>query len=158
MLASLATLKGCIINCPKDQFNARHNDYPFSQVIFHAVFYCDYYLSKGEEEFFQQYFHKENKSTFDDYEELEDRLPTKLYTYDFLISYINHCKVKIENVFSKIGEEELSERPAIRKDLNSRMELFIYVIRHIQHHAAQLGLRIQMVTKEEMKWIKRGWK
>jgi hypothetical protein len=35
----------------------------------------------------------------------------------------------------------------------SRAELYIYLIRHIQHHAAQLGLRIQNMTGIELQWI-----
>jgi hypothetical protein len=71
MLASLATLKACIENCPKEQLNGKHKDYPFSQVAFHALFYCDYYLSGSKDEFFNQDFHMANESIFDDYESSE---------------------------------------------------------------------------------------
>jgi hypothetical protein len=37
-------------------------------------------------------------------------------------------------------------------------ELLIYITRHTQHHAAQLGLRVQQITGQELKWIRAGWK
>jgi hypothetical protein len=37
------------------------------------------------------------------------------------------------------------------------MELLIEIARHIQHHAAQLGLRIQQITGKELQWVNSGW-
>ena len=52
--ASLITLKNCIESCPIEEWDKNHNDYPFSQVVFHTLFYCDFYLSKNEDEFKNQ--------------------------------------------------------------------------------------------------------
>jgi hypothetical protein len=158
LLASLATLKSCIQNCPKDQLNERHQDYPFSQVAFHALFYCDFYLSRSEDEFFKQPFHIAHKETFDDYEELEYKIPQKLYEYDFLMSYVGHCKDKIVATLQGIEEKELQARAGVKKNEISKMELFIDTSRHTQHHAAQLGLRVQFLTGKEMDWVESGWK
>jgi hypothetical protein len=38
------------------------------------------------------------------------------------------------------------------------LELYLYLIRHIQHHAAQLGLRNQEIDGTVLKWIGSGWK
>ena len=50
-MAALGTLKQCIRNCPEEEWNQSHKDAPFSQVLFHTLFYLDYYLSASEEEF-----------------------------------------------------------------------------------------------------------
>jgi hypothetical protein len=158
LLAALATLKACIENCPKDQLNERHGDYPFSQVAFHALFYFDFYLSDSEAEFFAQDFHVRNKAIFDDYEELEYRLPVKVYTHPFLMEYVDHCKKKIGDMTRNATENSLKEDSVMWKGKISKMELYIYTLRHTQHHAAQLGLRVQFLTGKEMDWVGSGWK
>lgn len=51
ILASLYMLKDCIDRCPEKEWDESHNDYPFSLIVFHALFDCDYNLSDNEEEF-----------------------------------------------------------------------------------------------------------
>jgi len=158
LLASLATLKQCVDTCPKEQIHEKHKDYPFSQVVFHALFYCDFYLSESKETFFKQDFHIKYKNVFDDYEELEDRLPTKLYEIAFLNQYVEHCRGKIEKALDEITDMELMQNSKMRKNEIVKEELFIDLCRHMQHHAAQLGLRIQVLTGKELQWITSGWK
>ncbi len=155
-IASLITLENCINSCPIEEWNNGHGDYPFFQVVFHTLFYCDYYLSKNEEIFKHQEFHRKYKETFADYEELEYKLPVRLYGNEFIKEYMEYCKEKVRVEIKDLRIEELLN---VREDdikKMSKFELYIYVIRHIQHHAAQLGLRIQFITKKEMKWVSRG--
>ena len=103
-----------------------------------------------------QEFHIKNKDIFADYEELEYQLPIRLYDREFIVRYWEYCKEKAERIISAITLDEL----LIIKEDNikkiSKLELIIDTIRHIQHHAAQLGLRLQFIAKKEMKWISRG--
>ena len=39
----------------------------------------------------------------------------------------------------------------------SRAELHISNIRHIQHHAAQLSLRLRLDSNTDIPWVKTGW-
>jgi hypothetical protein len=57
MMAALATLNQCIQNCPDNEWHKSHNDAPVSQVLFHTLFYADFYLSPSENEFKSQLFH-----------------------------------------------------------------------------------------------------
>jgi len=157
LLAGLAMLRAAILDCPPDQLAAAHQDYPFSQVAFHALFYCDFYLSESEEEFFNQIFHKANLDTFDDYEELEYRQAVKIYDLDFLLLYVQHCKDKITKTMRENSLEKCQEQAKVKKNPISRLELFVDTARHTQHHAAQLGLRVQFLTRKEMKWKESGW-
>jgi len=38
-----------------------------------------------------------------------------------------------------------------------RVEVHIYNVRHIQHHAAQLILRLRRDHKQGIPWFKSGW-
>ena len=39
---------------------------------------------------------------------------------------------------------------------SSRAELHVYNLRHIQHHAAQLGLRFQLAGGAPLEWVSEG--
>jgi len=155
MLAALATLNQCIDNCPASEWDKSHNDAPFSQVLFHTLFYVDYYLSEDEHEFKAQPFHAENKSLFRDYEELEYKKAEEVYTKAEITKYMDFCYAKTNGYFEKAEAENLFLKSTHRDMQN--IEFIIYITRHVQHHAAQLGLRIQQVTGKELRWEPSGW-
>jgi hypothetical protein len=155
MSAALATLNQCIQNCPDTEWQKSHNDAPFSQVLFHTLFYTDFYLSINEHEFRLQLFHKQNKTIFRDYEELEYKKPEQIYTKEEILVYLKFCYDKINKYFDKTEGNDLLEKSSIKN--MTFMELLIDNTRHIQHHAAQLGLRIQQVTGRKLKWVASGW-
>ena len=154
MLAALVTLKQCFENCSDVEWEKTHNDAPFSQAMFHTLFFIDYYLSPDKIEFKLQKFHNDNKSLFRDYEELEYRKAEQVYSKDEIKKYMDFCYNKIKQYFGNIENSNLAEESAFKK--MTVCELLIDLIRHIQHHAAQLGLRIQQVTGKELIWISSG--
>jgi hypothetical protein len=155
MLAALATLNQCVENCPEREWNESHGDAPFSQVVFHTLFYLDYYLSRNPEEFRTQKFHNEHREIFRDYEELEDREPREIYTGKEIETYINFCHNKIENCFNGTDKNYPLVKAGHRN--MTIMELAIYNTRHGQHHAAQLGLLLQQITSKTLKWVSGGY-
>jgi hypothetical protein len=40
----------------------------------------------------------------------------------------------------------------------SRAELHVYNIRHIQHHAAKLSLRLRLDYGLDIRWVGSGWR
>ena len=153
MTASLDTLKYCIETCPDAEWQEAHKDSPFSQVVFHALFFTDFYLGRDSVPFKEQPFHVNRKDTFKDYEEMEDKIPEHLYEKPFCLDYLAHCLVKVKTMIEAETEETLVGPSGIDFRKISRAELYVYNMRHIQHHAAQLGLRIQMITGKEMPWF-----
>lgn len=133
-----------------------HWDAPFCQVVFHALFYADFYLGHDSIPFKGQGFHRSHKDTFTDYEELEDRTPTCHYSKEFCLHYLAFCLAKVGQGMEAETEGSLLGESGISFRKGSRLELHIYNARHIQHHAAQLGLRIQMSTGQKMPWLARG--
>ena len=157
MLAGLDMLKDCIDRCPENEWHERHQDYPFSQVVFHTLFDCDYHLSEREEEFMKQSFHKANRDDFGEYEELEERIPQHFPDRSFINQYFEHCKSKIVQTVEAIADTDLIiPNSDIRKNM-TKLERYVNLIRHMQHHTAQLGLRLQFLTGIEMNWVSRGY-
>lgn len=153
MMATLDTLNYCIETCPDSEWQEDHKDAPFSQVVFHTLFYTDFYLGRDTVPFKEQPFHLNHTDIFSDYEEMENKIPENLYEKQFCQNYLAHCKAKLKATVEAETAETLAGESGIDFRKISRAELYVYNMRHIQHHAAQLGLRIQMVTGKEMPWF-----
>ena len=156
LLLCLYMLKDCIDRCPDNEWNECHKDYPFSRVVFHTLIDCDLNLSDNEKELKDQEIHKKYRYEFGEYEELEGRISERTYSRDFIEKYYMHCIGKVVSVFiAKIDNVLLSPNSDYYGSM-TKMERYINCIRHTQHHAAQLGLRLQFITGKEMNWIGRS--
>ena len=156
-LASFATLADCINQCPDTCWQAPVGNHAFDQVVFHTLFFADVYLSVDLATAQQQAFHATHAAIFNGYEELEDHIPQRHYPRDFLLTYLEHCRLKAATVVAAETEESLSVRPGFDWQQFSRGELHVYNIRHIHHHVAQLSLCLRRDQKIGIKWHRSGW-
>lgn len=156
--AALCTLNVCIDRCPETAWNSRVGNYAVCQVAFHTLFYADYYLGLNEEAFRQQPFHRDNPHFFRDYEEFEDHAPVLLYERAPIKSYLEHCRNKASQAIAAETADLLTAPAGFQRRAFSRAELYVYNIRHIQHHAAQLGLRLRLDAQQDIPWIGSGWR
>ena len=154
--AALATLGQAIERCPETEWHEAHGDYPFSQVVFHTLIFTDLYLEGERGALEDQPFHQEHREFFRDYEELQPVEPTQLYDRSGCEEYLAFCTDKCERMVGSETDESLFGPSGFERRPPTRLELHIYNIRHIQHHAAQLGLRLQPITGRELDWVKRG--
>ncbi|TDJ54740.1 MAG: DinB family protein [Planctomycetota bacterium] len=155
--AALCTLNDCIDRCPDSAWNSKIVNLEFNQAAFHTLIYTDYYLGDGEETFRRQLFHRENEGRFGDYEEFEDRVQVATYERSFIQAYMAHCRTKLSETIAAETAESLSAESTFPWLTFSRAEVYVYTIRHIQHHAAQLILRLRRDYQQDMPWFKSGW-
>jgi hypothetical protein len=158
--AALCTLNACVDRCPDAAWDAPVANMKFCQVAFHTLFYADYYLGPdGEKDAFRaQPFHRENAAMFRDYEEFEPREQVLLYDRPSIRKYLQHCRTKAANVIESETAESLAAPAAFGRRAFSRAELYVYNTRHIQHHAAQLSLRLRLDHAIEVPWVGSGWR
>ncbi len=156
--AALCTLNTCIDRCPETVWNARVVNYLFCQVAFHTLFYADFYLGQNEEPFRRQPFHLANERLFGDYEEFEDRAPVSRYDKPSITAYLEHCRRKASDVVAAETAETLAARAGFERRAFSRAELYVYNIRHIQHHTSHLSLRLRLDANQAIPWIGSGWR
>ena len=158
--ASLCTLHLAIARCPEANWEKAVGTLRFCQVGFHAVFFADLYLQAGEglEGLRGQGFHVEHAGEFGDYEELEDREPVRVYGKPFVMEYLKFVRSKARETVSRESEEVLAGPSGFSWRKCSRAELHVYNIRHIQHHAAQLSLRLRVDAGVEIPWVGHGWR
>ena len=156
--AAFCTLRACVVRCPQENWNAPVARYPFSQVVVHTLIFADLYLSRDEEEMRAQLYHQENSQFFGEYEQLQDREPTEVYERAAVQSYLDFCRDKSQNVaLAETNESLLKPCGFPGKDF-SRAELHVCNIRHIQHHSAQLTLRLRLDSKVDAPWVSSGWR
>jgi DinB superfamily len=157
--ASLCTLNLAVARCPESSWNQPVAAWKFCQAAFHAVFFADTYLQPSDDvhALKRQPFHIENTATFRDYEELEDREQILLYEKPFVLSYLQYVRRKAQETIARESAEALARPSGFRRRKCSRAELHVYNIRHIQHHAAQLILRLRLDAGVDIPWVGHAW-
>ncbi|UUO06777.1 DinB family protein [Blastopirellula sp. J2-11] len=156
--ASLWMLHRCIEQCPETAWDQPVANLKFCQAAFHALFFTDYYLCASPANFKLQPFHQQHAAEFCDYEEMEVREQKLTYDRSFLRSYGQHCRAKAIDVIQQESAESLTAACGFAPKTFSRAELHVYNIRHIQHHAAQLSLRLRLDFDDDISWLGTGWK
>lgn len=155
--ATFCTLNACVERCPDALWHERVAAVRFCQVAFHTLFFADYYLGPDAEGFRLQPFHREHSAVFGDYEEFEPRLPVVLYEKAWIGKYLAHCRRKAKEALATETLAELEGPARFQRRNMSRAELHIYNIRHIQHHSAQLILRLRLDSTVDIPWFGSGW-
>ncbi len=156
--AALGTVDACVDRCPQAAWDAPVGNHAFCQVAFHGLFWADLYLGLDLDALRVQPFHRDHQDFFRDYEELEDRAPRLLYDRSSIKTYLEFCRAKTREVIAAETTESLQALSEFDWLPFSRAEVYTYNIRHVQHHAAQLSLRLRIDVDENIPWIKSGWR
>lgn len=156
--AALCTLNACVERCPDESWNGKVANWVFNQLAFHALFFADLYLGREVDSMREQPFHRANPDFFRDYEEFEPRAPVHLYDKPGIMTYVQHCRGKAAEVLAGETAATLDGPSGFDWCRFSRGELHLYNIRHIQHHAAQLSMRLRLDAKAQVPWVGTGWK
>ena len=155
--ASMSMLESAIENCPGELWNKPVAQLQFCQAAFHTLFFTDLYLGPDLDSLQTQEFHSLHANVFAGYEEFEDRPQQKTYSREFIEEYFRYCRSKAEAVIPAETEASLAQRSGFFWLKFSRAEVYLYNIRHIHHHAAQLSLWLKSQGGEGVNWVKSGW-
>jgi hypothetical protein len=159
--AALATLNLAVARCPDALWHEPLATWKFCQAAFHAAFFADVYLQPTDDETAvkRQPFHLAHAAEFRDYEEMADRQQVLTYDKPFVLAYLQDVRRKAQDTIARESAETLAGPSGFARRKCSRAELHVYNIRHIQHHAAQLILRLRLQTADvEIPWVGHGWK
>ena len=74
-----------------------------------------------------------------------------------VLSYLQHVRRKARETVAWESAEVLAGTSGFRRRNCTRAELHVYNIRHIQHHAAQLILRLRLDTDVDVPWVGHAW-
>ncbi len=142
--ASLDMLENAIRLCPQEYWDTEKQ---FWYNAYHCLFFTDYYLTLEPGTF-------SPPAPFS-LSEFEDVMPERTYTQAELLTYVNYCRRKCHDLISGLTAEIAASHwinQSGKKDY-PLVELIIYNMRHVQHHAAQLNLILRHDIYNAPKWV-----
>jgi hypothetical protein len=147
--ASIDMLENAILVCPDVIWGDRSQRPEFWYVVFHTLFFLDLYLSDSDAG-----FSPPAPFTLD---EMDERgiLPERVYSKEELQIYLTHCREKCRTTIAAMTEEIANKRCGFNWLDISVAEVFLYNIRHVQHHVGQLNLILKQKVDSAPRWIKK---
>ncbi|HEX6910976.1 MAG TPA: DinB family protein [Longimicrobium sp.] len=145
--AAIDMLENAITACPDALYSDRAQRPEFWYVVYHTLFFLDFYLSEREEGFAPP-----PPFTLD---ELDPAgvLPERVYTKDELLRYLRHGREKSRALVEGLTDERAAEvRPFLGREWTV-LEWLLLSLRHVQHHTAQLNLILRQQTDSAPGWV-----
>ncbi len=144
--ASIEMLENAIMLCPTEQWNTGTR---FWYKAYHCLFFLDYYLTMDPKTF-------SPPAPFT-LSEFVDTMPERVYEKQELINYLQYNREKCYLLISRLTMEALQERWInVSGSMNySVLEILLYNMRHVQHHAAQLNLLLRQSINDAPDWVSR---
>jgi len=148
--AAIDTLENAMHACPDALWSDRSQRPEFWYLVFHTLFCLDLYLSEGEEGFAPP-----APFTLD---ELDPAgvMPERPYTKVELQRYLDHCRARCRRVIEAMTDESAPVRWRLGPLESTVLEVHLYNMRHVQHHAAQLNLILRQQTDSAPGWVRRA--
>lgn len=143
-------LENAVLACPDDLWSDRSRQPEYWYVVFHTLFWLDYYLSESPESFAPP-----PPFTLD---ELDPAgiLPERPYDKGELLRYLVHGRSRCRATIEGLTEERAAGPFAFHWGKMRFDELLLYTLRHVQHHAAQLNLLLRQATDSSPGWVSRA--
>jgi hypothetical protein len=153
--ATIDTLENAMRKCPDEVWSdpskrpewQRNDVVGFWYVAYHTLFFLDYDLSDSQKD-----FSPPPPFTLDELDPA-GLLPDRAYTKDELLTYLQHCRTKSRDFIRDLTTEKANERRSFPWGEMSNMELVLYLMRHNQHHAAQLNLLLRQTIDAAPGWV-----
>jgi len=129
--ASIDMLENALILCPDELWNT---DTKFWYNAYHCLFYLDYYLTLEPDK-----FSPPSPFTLSEFDP-SGAMPDEVYSKQVLLTYLQASRNKCHNLISSMTFEIADQRWVNEYRNYSVIEIFLYNMRHVQHHVAQLNL------------------
>jgi hypothetical protein len=154
--AALTMLHRCVENAEAGTWLAPVGQFPFWHIAYHTLFFADLYLAPEEKAFEPQEFHRA------DYQFLGPQswapqkkfIADKPYDQQTLAAYLQTCRAKAKQVVAGEADAILAGPSGFSWLPFTRLELHLYNIRHIQHHAGQLGAALRRQGNKGVGWVR----
>lgn len=140
-------LENTIKACP-DNLWLTHPNYWY--VAYHTLFWTDYYLTAKPNNFVPP--PPFTLSEFDP----SGIMPDRIYSKDELLKYLEESRLLCFNIISQLSEENIKTKFDSPSKNYSTVEILLYNMRHVQHHAAQLNMLLRQNINDATKWVSQG--
>ncbi len=142
-------LKRAIESCPTSLWERPSDGMGYWYLAYHTLFFIDHDLHAAEAAF--------ESPWFDRFEYELKELPPPYedpYSKEDLLAYLDQCLAKARRVLWSLSRgESLDLRGGRRVDLRP-LEVMLYELRHVQHHAAQMNALLRREGVEPPRWVR----
>ncbi len=144
--AAIDTLESAVTDCPDERWADRTHKFEYWYWVSHTLFWLDYYMSEDFDN-----FHPPEPFGM---EEMDPAgvIPPRPYTKDELLKYLRFGRDKAKKAVFDMTAEKAAQTYKFRAADVRFDELFLYIMRHIQHHAAQLNLILRQEFDQGSGW------
>jgi hypothetical protein len=142
--AAIDMFENAVDACPEQLWNTTSK---FWYNAYHTLFYLDYYLTYEPES-----FSPPSPFTLSEFDP-SGIMPDRVYNKDELLGYLSYCRDKFHYLIAGLTDEKANSRWINDRKNYSILELLIYNMRHVQHHAAQLNLLLRQGMDNAPKWV-----
>ncbi len=142
--ASIDMLKNAIALCPPECWA---NEKKFWYNAYHCLFFLDYYLTLEPQNF--------SPPIPFSLSEFEDSMPERIYTKTELLTYVQYCRKKCHDFIGGMTDEVAKSFWTNSSGTMSYpvIEILLYNMRHVQHHAGQLNLILRQEINNAPIWV-----
>jgi hypothetical protein len=152
LLSSLTMLEEAINKCPDDLWDHQGYENKYWHIVYHTLFFTHLYLTPSEN-MFKNWEKARNEYQFMGQVPWPPHYTPKIehtYSKEDLIEYIEKIKGEAPNI---IAQDDLNAKSGFEWLPFNRLELYLHMIRHVQHHTGQLIERLRNTGVKRNKWI-----
>lgn len=155
--ASIDMLENAIALWPEERW---HTHKKFFYNAYHCLIFLDYYLTIPHQNFSGPlpYTLAESEDAIDP-EAIDDIVPNRIYTKRELLDYLQSSREKCRRLIAGLTEERIVNQRWINEAENRNyalLEILLYNMRHVQHHAAQLNMLLRKEINDAPQWVSRA--
>jgi len=151
--ASIDMLMNAVSKCPDDYFLTNRR---FFYIAFHSAIFLDYYLTIPPATFSPLLPFTQKEPDDRPKEAVDDLVPNELYSKKEIVDYIKKSSLKCKELIFSLTDEKLQKRfteGVEPYDMDyPLLEILLYNLRHVQHHAAQLNMLLRQDKDQHMEW------
>jgi hypothetical protein len=142
--ASIDMLENAIQLCPDSFWDTEKK---FWYNAYHCLFWLDYYLTTEPASFAPPA--PFTLSEFDP----AGAMPPRIYTKEELLHYLHASRQKCRQLIGGLTADGMTRRWVNDYKNYPVIEILLYNMRHVQHHAAQLNLLLRQETQDAPRWV-----
>ena len=142
--ASIDMLENALILCPDELWNTEAQ---FWYNAYHCLFYLDYYLTLEPDKFAPP-----SPFTLSEFDPA-GAMPDQVYSKAVLLAYLQANRKKCHDLIESMTTEIAYKRSVNGYKNYSVIEILLYNMRHVQHHAAQLNLLLRQGINNAPSWV-----
>ena len=144
--AAIDMLENALQACPDELWNTGSR---FWYNGYHVLFWLDYYLCEDPARFLPP-----GPFTLSEFDP-EGAMPGRVYSKTELLDYLRFGRKKCHDLIASLQPGD-SRRFINAKKNYGIIEILLYNMRHVQHHAAQLNLLLRQGAVEPPLWVSRA--